>query len=219
MKKYLNSWTRVLPVLFLLAGTALLLHARNREEVLPSYRNLATFPMQVGTWIGSDIPLSDDVLQVLGPGQFLNRTYQQTVGGSYVSFFIAYFPSQRAGDIIHSPKNCIPGAGWTPIESTRTSIASPTDAETIQVNRYVIGKVLDRKLVLYWYQAHGRVLASEYWAKVFLVTDSVRMNRSDGALVRIITPIGESEPTTSAQTRAVQFADLVLSKLDAYIPR
>ena len=220
MKKYPNSWTRVLPVLFLLAGTAVLLHARNREEVLPPRRNLVTFPMQAGTWIGSDIPLPNDVLQVLGPGQFLNRIYQQTVGGPNVSFFIAYFPSQRAGDTIHSPKNCIPGAGWAPIESTRISISpSPSGAPAIQVNRYVIAKGLDRELVLYWYQAHGRVVASEYWAKVFLITDAVRTNRSDGALVRIITPIGESEPTASAQARVVQFAGQVLSKLDAYIPR
>lgn len=129
-----------------------------------------------------------DVLQVLGRGQFLNRIYQQTVGGPDVFFFIAYFPSQRTGDTIHSPKNCIPGAGWAPIESTRISIsASSSGALAIQANRYVIAKGLDRELVLYWYQAHGRVVASEYWAKVFLITDAVRTNRSDGALIRIVT--------------------------------
>jgi EpsI family protein len=88
----------------------------------------------------------------------------------------------------------------------------------ITVNRYVIAKGLDRKLVLYWYQAHGRVVASEYWAKFYLVADAIRMNRSDGALVRIITAVDRNEDIEHAQQRAVEFAQVILPSLDSCIP-
>jgi EpsI family protein len=89
----------------------------------------------------------------------------------------------------------------------------------IRVNHYVLAKGLDRLLALYWYQAHGRVVASEYWAKFYLVADAIRMNRSDGALVRVMTPIAQNESLTSAEKRGVAFVQDVLPLLDRYIPR
>src|SRR5437764_9538068 len=115
---------------------------------------------------------------------------------------MAYFPTQRTGSTIHSPQNCLPGSGWVPVEFSRVEVPL-RGSDNIRVNRYVIGKGLDRMLVIYWYQAHGRVVASEYWAKFYLVEDAIRMNRSDGALVRLMTPIGQNESAASAQQRGV----------------
>ena len=104
----------------------------------------------------------------------------------YIDLFLAYFPSQRTGNTMHSPQNCLPGAGWSMSGHRHIQIAGPSGP--LIVNLYIISKGTDRQVVLYWYQAHGRVVASEYWAKVYLVTDAISMNRTDGSLVRVITP-------------------------------
>jgi EpsI family protein len=154
---------------------------------------------------------------VLGDGEFVQRSYQ-TGAQSWFDLFVAYFPTQRTGSTIHSPQNCLPGSGWTPVEFNRIPLQRPGGG-SISVNRYVIAKGLDRRLVLYWYQSHGRAVASEYAAKFYLVADSIRLNRSDGALVRIVTPIKLGETESSAESRAVAFTQSFLPLLDSYIPR
>jgi len=211
------TWKRLLPVLILIGATAALLQAHERPEVVPPHKELSAFPMQISSWSGTPLSLSADELAVLGPGEFLLRNYQRPVTEIPVNLYIAYFPSQRTGDTIHSPKNCLPGAGWVPDESTRMGIK--TASGSILVNRYIISKGLTRALVLYWYEAHGRVTPSEYWAKIFLVTDAIRMNRTDGALVRVVTEIPPGTGDGAAQTRALAFTHQILPLLDSYIPR
>lgn len=218
MTARLSSWLRFLAVALLLAGTAIALRAWNRAEILPPHIDLAMFPMQIADWAGRNQPLAADVLDVLGPGEFLSRDYQRRRSDPPVNLFLAYFPSQRTGDTIHSPKNCLPGAGWTPIESERMPLVKPGGG-AISVNRYVVAQGIDRQLVLYWYQAHGRSVASEYWAKYYLMADAARMRRTDGALVRIITPMAFGESEYAAQERATEFAGQILPVLDRYIPR
>jgi len=203
----------------LLAITAVLLEARGRHESLPTREPLSSLPYQLGEWTGTDVPMQKDVLEILGPGDFLQRFYQSTqVGQPYVDLFLAYFPTQRTGDTIHSPKHCLPGAGWLPTESRRISISLPGRAP-FEANRYVITKGDERELVLYWYWAHDRALASEYWAKFYLITDSIRLNRSDGSLIRVITPLLPNESAEVAQQRLLAFAGEVVPSLDRYIPR
>jgi EpsI family protein len=112
----------------------------------------------------------------------------------------------------------LPGAGWLPTESSRISIALP-GRPPFPANRYVIAKGDDRQLVLYWYWAHDRALASEYWAKFYLVIDSIRLNRSDGSLVRVITPLPPGETVEAAQRRLLSFAGNVIPQQGRYIPR
>ncbi len=202
----------------LLAGTALFLHSRSRPEANPPRLPLTMFPLTLGPWTGNTLTLDDEILRVLGDGEFLVRIYRSRQHPAHVDFFLAYFPSQRAGDTIHSPQNCLPGAGWEPVESMRIPL-SRSDGGTVLVNRYVIAKGLDRQLVFYWYQAHGRVVASEYWAKFWLVADAIRMNRSDGALVRVITPLAAEESIEYGQKRALEFISEVAPHLDVHIPR
>jgi EpsI family protein len=205
--------------LILLAGTAIFLQARSGQEVIARRQPLASFPHELADWGGTDVPIPSDQLEILGAGDFLLRVYQQkTVRSPYVDLFIAYFPSQRAGDTIHSPKHCLPGAGWFPLESGRITLSLPGH-EPFPANRYVIGKGDDRQLVLYWYWAHDRAVASEYWAKFYLLTDSMRMNRSDGSLIRVTTPMAPGESPDAAQQRLISFAGGVVPLINNYVPR
>ncbi len=210
-----RSWLRFAVLVVLLAGVGVLLHHHDRPEVLPARLPLSSFPFQIGSWHGTSLPISAEALSVLGPGEFLMRDYENAVGDP-VSLYIAYFPSQRTGDTIHSPKNCLPGAGWSPLESGRLNVRNP-DGSVMTVNRYIVGKGLSRALVLYWYQAHGRVTASEYTAKIRLVEDAIRLNRTDGALVRIVVPF--TTDSRAAQQAALAFIRRIQPVLDAYIPR
>ena len=201
----------------LIGLTAVLLRGRNEE--IPKGLPLKSFPQQLGAWTATDLTIDQETLDVLGPGDFLLRKYSpQADTDSTVNLYIAYFPSQRTGDTIHSPKNCLPGAGWLPAESERIALAPPGHIP-FPVNRYVITKGDSRLLVLYWYWAHDRGVASEYWAKYYLIKDSIRMNRSDGALVRIITSMNPGETSEAAQQRITPFSNLVVPLLNDYIPR
>ena len=210
---------RFLCAALLVSLTAVLLQARGSHEIIPQSLPLSSFPLRLGDWTGTDIPQDRQVLDILGPGDFLLRDYQgQNVNELPVGLFIAFFPSQRAGDTIHSPKHCLPGAGWTPVENTQVTLALPGH-KPFPANRYVVSKADDRDLVLYWYWAHDRGVASEYWAKFYLVKDAISMNRSDGALVRVTTQMLPGETPDQAQHRVLPFTDSVGSLLDDYIPR
>ncbi len=209
---------RFIPVALLMGVTALFVHGRGTGDQLPPRRELASFPDRVGEWKGTRLNIRAEVLDVLGPGEYSERLYQNPGEDRYVDLFLAYVPNQRTGDWLHSPKHCLPGAGWVPVVANRLSLVRPGGGQ-ITVNRYVIAKGLDRQIVLYWYQAHGRVVASEYWAKVYLVEDAIRLNRTDGALVRVTTPVSGSESLQSGERRAVAFATQLLPILDDYIPR
>ena len=215
----MRSHLRFALAVALLATTAVFLHGRSRGEIIPQSEPLTSFPRQLGEWRGEDVPIPQDALDVLGPGHFLLRVYRSmALQQPYVDLFVAYFPSQRTGDTIHSPKHCLPGSGWLPVESSRLTVSLPGRAR-FPANRYVIAKGDDRQLVLYWYLAHDRVVASEYWAKFYLVADSMRLNRSDGSLVRVTTPLRASETTDAAQRRLLSFAGNVVPVLNNYVPR
>ena len=130
------------------------------------------------------------ILAVLGVDDYLNRVYTSP-DRAQLGLYVGYYGSQRQGDSIHSPMNCLPGAGWEPLSKSFLTIPVSTaeGAAAVDANRYVIQKGLNRQLVLYWYQSHGRTVASEYWSKLYLVRDAVRLNRTDAALVRVIVPI------------------------------
>jgi EpsI family protein len=213
-----RSGLRFVLAALLIGATAVFLHDHGRSEVFPPRPPLQSFPMQLGPWTGTDLPLEKEVLDVLGPGEFLLRDYSLADKSSPpTNLYIAYFPSQRTGDTIHSPKNCLPGAGWAPVESSRVTLALPGHSP-FPANRYVISRAGARQLVLYWYWAHDRGVASEYWAKFYLVKDAIRMNRSDGALVRLVTPMSPGETPDAAQQRILPFSSAVVPLLDDYIP-
>ena len=203
---------------FLLGCAALVLQARNGAEVIPQRPPLSSFPHTIDGWTSSDVEITQDELNVLGAGDFLLRDFRNASGNQDVFLFIAYFPSQRAGDTIHSPKNCLPGAGWTPVQAGRMTVNVAGHAP-FQANRYLIARGDERQLVLYWYWAHDRAVASEYAAKFYLVTDSLRMHRTDGSLVRLSVPIAPGQNIERAQQDLLSWAGKVVPLLNTYIPR
>ena len=213
-----NAWLRFCAAAALLVAATIYLEAHRKPEPAADRRPLSTFPHVLGDWTGKDITLDPEVLKILGAGDVLVRLYRQPIPGPPIDLFIAYFPSQRTGETIHSPQNCLPGTGWTPLDHGYKELSAP-GGRRIVVNRYLIGKGLERDLVLYWYQSHGRTVASEYWAKIYLVADSIRSGRSDGSLVRVITPVGQSEGVQVAEARAAAFAESMLPLLDNHIPK
>ncbi len=215
----MKSYWRFLSAAVLLVATALFLHARSSIETVPQREPLTSLPHQLGAWTGTDITIPQEILDILGAGDFLLRVYREPAPSqSYVDLFVAYFPSQRSGDSIHSPKNCLPGAGWSPVESSRVTLSLPGHS-SFPANRYVIAKGEDRMLVLYWYLAHDRAVASEYWAKFYLVTDSMRLNRSDGSLIRVTTPLPPGETIDAAEQRLTSLAGNLSPIIDRYVPR
>jgi EpsI family protein len=204
--------------LVLITGTLLLatalIHAVTVERVLPPRAALAAIPPQLGRWRAvADHAFDPGTVAVLRADDYVARTYTQP--GEIADLFIGYYASQRQGQTLHSPMNCLPGAGWQPLSSKRLQIdvgaATPIDS-----NRYVIQKGLDRQLVLYWYQSHHRTVSSEYAAKAYLVLDSIRWGRSDAALVRVVSPIGRDEVLT--ERSAVDFVRALQPVLGRHLP-
>lgn len=215
---------RVLVLVACLLGARVAVARANRREQPPDRTTFAAFPIDFDGWHGvPDPPMAQSVLDILKADDYLTRTYsgpQRETAGLY----IGYWKSQRQGDAIHSPLNCLPGAGWEPIAQTALTLPDPRNASaTISINRYIIQKGLDRELVLYWYQSRGRVEASEYWSKFYLIADAVRFNRTDGAIVRIITPISSDTQATAqspeqATAAAAAFVRVVMPRLDGFLP-
>jgi exosortase D (VPLPA-CTERM-specific) len=175
-------------------------------------------PSTIGDWTGSNVPISPEELAILGPGEYLQRNYEKASQSQpKINLFIPFFPSQSAGDTIHSPDHCLLGAGWFPISREVIQLTRP-DGSSIPVNRYLVSKSGQRLLVLYWFQAHGRVVASEWRAKYYLISDSIGMHRSDGGMVRLMTPMLDGESPGAAQGRMMNFVSQFLPLLDSYIP-
>jgi EpsI family protein len=139
-----------------------------------------------------------------------------------VSLYVGYYASQRQGETMHSPLNCLPGAGWLPVERGRAvlPVRSAPDGpmRRIEVNQFVIQKGLDRQAVFYWYQSRDRVIASEYWGKVYTVLDAIRYNRTDAALIRVIVPIAQGETSGTARAAGVSFVDALFPRLVKHLP-
>jgi EpsI family protein len=211
--KNLRFWTAVL----LLAGTALLLHTRSSTDRNPYSEPLALLPGNIDGWAGSDQEIDQETRDVLGAGDFLSRIYSRDAQTAPIGLFIGYFPTQRTGQSIHSPKHCLPGAGWVFDSSDYVDLAD-VNGKQHRVGEYIISNGAARQFVIYWYQAHGRSIASEYTAKIYMIADAMRLNRTDAALVRVITPIASNEEDSAAKKRAEEFTMRLAPLLPRFIP-
>ena len=202
------------------ATTAVLANARRTESVV-SRQSFSEFPMTMGPWRAVvDPPMEEAILKVLGVDDYLSRAYYKPTGEA-VGLYMGFYGSQRQGDTIHSPQNCLPGAGWEPISEGRLQMENVDGAgRSITINRFVIQKGLDRMLVLYWYHGRGRVVASEYASRALLIRDAIVTNRTDGSLVRVIVPVKSSDgdDVRPAEALAQEFVRGIFPSLDTYLP-
>jgi EpsI family protein len=178
---------------------------------------LKDFPTQVADWqrVGADEVLDQQTADVLRADDYLSRAYARPDGRA-ASLYVGYFATQRTGATYHSPLNCLPGSGWTMNEPGLIKINPADGSAAFEANRYIIQNGDEKQLLIYWYQGRGRFIASEYWGKVYTVLDSVRRRRSDGAIVRVMVPVGQSEQ--ASLDAALAFASQVAPVLPGYVP-
>lgn len=205
---------RILIVTAMLASAGIYASRGASAEAVVERAPLAALPLAIGGWSGREAaPLADDVVAQLGVDDYINRRYARD-GAAPVGLYIGYYDSQRQGDTIHSPQNCLPGAGWRPVASRVADVQA--GARTLSVNEYVIQKGLDRQVVLYWYQGRGRVVANEYANKALLMLDAARLNRTNGGLVRVIGPVVTTTDAAVAELSA--FVGALFPHLEKHLP-
>jgi EpsI family protein len=197
-----------------LLGASLLLHYESHGEPIVAHQPLRDLPYQLASWHGEERPLQRQILDVVRASDLTNRLYLDPTGQP-VLLYIGYYETQRTGSTIHSPKNCLPGAGWEPMHSGLATL-SLQGGRQIAVNETVIQRDQDKQLVFYWYQGRGRIIADEYAGKFWMVADAISRNRTDGALIRVITPIGDH--LAEAQSRLINFTQVLVPHLDEFIP-
>ena len=189
----------------------------SRKEETPLVIPLNQLFHHMSEWaIIQDVDLDPESMRILEPDDYVIRLYSNSQDNLVASLFVAYFRSQRTDHAPHSPKNCLPGSGWIPVRKDLLTIPLSGGASSISVNRFVVSRGAEKSLVLYWYQTATGAIASEYEARLGLVLDSIRYNRSDTALVRVTVPLtGENE--TATEKSAAGFARLVYSALHGAI--
>lgn len=216
MFKFLNSTPARLVTAFLLIQTAVL-YSSIRKEYIPPSRPLAEVPRELGSWkMVSEGYVDPETQEVLKADDLLSRVYANPLTNTQATLFVAAFHSQRNGKAPHSPKNCMPGAGWTQMSSEAFPIQLDPE-RSIVVNRYVIVHAEQKELVLYWYQSRDRVVADEFKAKFWVVADAMRLNRTDTALVRVIVDVNNNN-VDAATVVAGDFVRSLFGPLRRYLP-
>ncbi len=202
--------TGSLAALLALTYTAIMWSGQRIPEEL--YQPLETIPLEIGGWTGIQAaPLTKAEEEVLRASSYIKRTYVREDDAS-AGLFVAFYAMQRAGEAMHSPKHCLPGSGWEIWNYTETAV--PYEGGEASINKYYIQRGRERLLVLYWYQSYDRVIASEYYAKVCLVWDSVMAHRTSGSIVRITVV-----DTHEGEQQAIDLASQILPLVKSVLPR
>ncbi|HEV2862435.1 MAG TPA: EpsI family protein [Pyrinomonadaceae bacterium] len=201
----------------LLAGGAVVNFWAAAGEARVARQPLVTLPTEVGGWrqVGADWRFDRAVEEVLAADDYVARDYRSP-DGRLASLYVGYYKTQRTGATYHSPLNCLPGSGWTMSEAAMVEIKPSDGGDAFEANRYIVEHGQDRQLLVYWYQGRGRAVANEYWDKVYTVLDSIRLRRSDGAMVRVLVPVRGSEEQALETARA--FAAQLAPGLPAHVP-
>lgn len=208
---------KILTIFFVVQAAAF--YGMARTEEVRIVNPLKTFPTDIAGWtMVNEGTVEKEVMDVLKADDVISRTYGNREANAVAHLFIAYFNTQRTGKAPHSPKNCLPGAGWLPVINDRITIDIPGRATPVEANRYIVARGDAKSLVIYWYQTHRRTVASEYSAKVFTVVDALRYNRSDTAVVKVTIPIREGTDNDKATEMAKQFVRDFFGKLLPFFP-
>ncbi len=210
-----NQRFTILFVLLLLGGVLVNAWAYLGEAHVDR-QQLRDFPKHIGGWeqTGGDEQFDNDTMAVLRASDYVLRDYR-SADGRVVNFYVGYYASQRDGATYHSPLNCLPGSGWVMNEPGKITI-TPEGRQPFVANRYLIQNGEHKELLIYWYQGRGRSVASEYWGKIYTVLDSVRLRRSDAAMVRVTVPITSSD--AAALETAREFAAVTSGVIPEFVP-
>ena len=191
-----------------------------REEVVPPREQLSTFPLVLDDWKGKEKAIERVFLDELKLDDYLMANYGRSDDRVPVELYVAYYDSQRKGASVHSPRSCLPGGGWQIEEFDQHQINDVgPDASSVRVNRVLIKLGANRQLVYYWFQQRGRNITNEYLVKWFIFWDSLTQNRTDGAMVRLVTPVPDGMDLAEADERMEKFLRKVDPLLAYYVPR
>ena len=190
----------------------------SREEALSSRETFAQFPLIKGEWVGRESKIADNVLHRLLLTDYIVADYRRAAEPLPVNLYVAFYASQRTGATIHSPRSCMPGGGWQITNLSQLSLSNALGMDGPTVNRTIIQLGEQRQLVYYWFQQRGRIITNEYLAKWYLFQDSLTMNRSDGALVRLVTPVPPGGDEALADARLQGFLRDFYPELPRFIP-
>jgi EpsI family protein len=231
MNFFTNKYARILTVALIVQIFAFYALAMRPERV-PVVGPLADFPTTFDHWSAwRDFPLDADTQAVLKADDVLNRFYLDPAqtrtclaepgasdSANCLNLFIAFFKTQRYGQSPHSPKNCLPGAGWEQVSAERPAIQVPGEDHPIIINNFVTEHGDQKSVSLYWYQSHQRIIASEFGAKFYSMVDSVRYHRSDTAIVRVTIPVDNGNIDAAVQ-KGYSFVRAIFPALLRQLPQ
>lgn len=209
----------ILILSLVLVAQAVAYQSFTKSEKVAAVQPLVGLPDTLGSWVKVQEGVMDkETADVLKADDTLNRSYMSPTVGRGANLFVAAFRSQRHGAAPHSPKNCLPGSGWTPIVSDHINVSLPNRPEPIEVNRYIIQRGDSKSLVLYWYQSRDRAVASEYKAKLYTMLDAIKDNRTDTALVRVVVGLNSNDSNDKALAAAEDFIRAFYAPLRQFLP-
>jgi len=189
----------------------------SRAEVIPASKPFSTFPKQIGEWNGKESRFDQKIYDILGVEDSFLANFK-TEDNRNVQIYIGYYESQREGDLIHSPRNCMPGSGWNVADISHETIThSRSENREAKVIKLLLKKGAQKQIVLYWFHSRGRIIHSEYWQKIYLVMDSIFRHRTDGSFVRLITPVINGDEKLAVKNLK-DFGELLMPILDEFIP-
>jgi exosortase D (VPLPA-CTERM-specific) len=205
----------VVVVALLISVVAITWIDRRGETAVPR-NELRLLPATLGDWRqqGNDIRFSEETESILNANDYVMRDYYSPAG-MHSNIYVGYYSTQRTGATYHSPQNCLPGAGWEMTEPGTVQITKP-DGETFKANRFILVTGNRREVLIYWYQGRGRKTASEYEDKLNTIFDSFSRRRSDGAMVRVMTTIGNSQEVS--ESAALDIAGQLAAEISPFVP-
>jgi len=202
--------------LIMIAAFGLFTFISHAENIQPN-KPFSTFPKQLEEWVGKEDHFDEEIYEILGVDDSFLANYH-TPDGRHAELYVGFYQSQRQGDIIHSPLNCLPGAGWK-IER-KDYVELPNLASKTGKMKAVLlymKKNDQKQIVVYWFQSRGRFISSEYMQKIYLVIDSITQQRTDGSFVRLISPVPNNDESLALEN-IKEFAKSVIPILNEYIP-
>lgn len=190
------------------------------KEKMPITRPLEEFPMSIGSWHGNSKEMEQVFIDKLDLSDYTIINYTDG-SNAYVNFYVAYYESQRTGESIHSPETCLPGSGWQfkMAGKINVPVRGPEGNTVIPVQRAVMQKGDFRQLSYFWFPMRGRILTNAYEMKFYNFWDALTRRRTDGALVRIITPVNEKEILELADARLQKFMNNMVPVLEKFLPQ
>ena len=192
--------SRFVPSIILGVGLGLLGLTHDQERPKP-LQPITSILDTVTGYTHSVVDVDTNSQRVAGMDEYVNRVYSRDTAQVF-SLYVGYYTYQTQGKSIHSPRNCLPGAGWEPVESATLPIGSAPGVGSRDMNKYVLANQGSYAAVYYWYQGRGRIESNEYTVKYNLMRDAAMFGRTEEALVRLVIPIHTQNDRSQEHIRA-----------------